>query len=42
MKDIDRFQEKITVSLLQASVSGRSDCIQLGVVTREELPVQYE
>ncbi|XP_049587982.1 tetratricopeptide repeat protein 14 isoform X1 [Syngnathus scovelli] len=42
VKDIDRYQEKITVSLMQASISARSDCIQLGVMTREELPVQYE
>ncbi|XP_051929516.1 tetratricopeptide repeat protein 14-like [Hippocampus zosterae] len=42
VKDIDRYQEKITVSLLQASISGQSECIQLGVVTREELPVQYD
>nr|XP_057929704.1 tetratricopeptide repeat protein 14 isoform X1 [Doryrhamphus excisus] len=41
VKDIDRYQEKITVSLLQASLSSRSACIQLGVITREELPVHY-
>ncbi|XP_061680937.1 tetratricopeptide repeat protein 14 isoform X1 [Syngnathoides biaculeatus] len=41
VKDIDRYQEKITVSLLQASISARSACIQLGVMTREELPVCY-
>ncbi|XP_077441063.1 tetratricopeptide repeat protein 14 isoform X2 [Vanacampus margaritifer] len=42
VKDIDRYQEKITVSLLQASISTRSDSIQLGVMTREELPLHYD
>ncbi|XP_061540374.1 LOW QUALITY PROTEIN: tetratricopeptide repeat protein 14 [Phycodurus eques] len=42
VKDIDRYQEKITVSLLQASISARSVCIQLGVMTREELPIHYD
>ncbi|XP_054646665.1 tetratricopeptide repeat protein 14 isoform X2 [Dunckerocampus dactyliophorus] len=41
VKDIDRYQEKITLSLLQASLSSRSACVQLGVITREELPVHY-
>nr|XP_061791177.1 tetratricopeptide repeat protein 14-like [Nerophis lumbriciformis] len=42
VKDIDRYQEKITVSLLQTSISPRPESIQLGVMTREELPVQYD
>ncbi|XP_068175479.1 tetratricopeptide repeat protein 14 [Antennarius striatus] len=41
VKDIDRYQEKITVSLLQASVSPRLQHVKLGVVAREELPVHY-
>lgn len=41
IKDIDRYQEKITVSLHQASLSPRLEHIKLGVVTREELPVHY-
>ncbi|XP_077573513.1 tetratricopeptide repeat protein 14 [Stigmatopora nigra] len=41
VKDIDRYQEKITVSLLQASLTPGSQSIQLGVMTREELPAQY-
>ncbi|XP_068599471.1 tetratricopeptide repeat protein 14 isoform X2 [Brachionichthys hirsutus] len=41
VKDIDRYQEKITVSLLQASVSPRLEHSKLGVVAREELPVHY-
>ncbi|KAM4548222.1 tetratricopeptide repeat protein 14 isoform 2-T2 [Odontesthes bonariensis] len=41
VKDIDRFQEKITVSLHQASLSPSLDHIKLGVITREQLPVHY-
>ncbi|XP_069560810.1 tetratricopeptide repeat protein 14 isoform X1 [Brachyistius frenatus] len=41
LKDIDRYQEKITVSLHQTSVSASMAHIKLGVITREELPVHY-
>ncbi|XP_040896224.1 tetratricopeptide repeat protein 14 isoform X2 [Toxotes jaculatrix] len=41
VKDIDRYQEKITVSLHQASLSPSLQHIKLGVITREELPVHY-
>lgn len=41
VKDIDRYQEKITVSLHQASVSHSLEHIKLGVIAREELPVHY-
>uniref|UniRef100_G3NRM1 Tetratricopeptide repeat domain 14 n=1 Tax=Gasterosteus aculeatus aculeatus TaxID=481459 RepID=G3NRM1_GASAC len=41
VKDIDRYQEKITVSLLQASLSPNLEHIKLGVVPREELPIHY-
>ncbi|XP_033821653.1 tetratricopeptide repeat protein 14 isoform X1 [Periophthalmus magnuspinnatus] len=41
VKDIDRYQEKITVSLHQAALSPGLEHIKLGVVTREELPVHY-
>uniref|UniRef100_A0A7N8XKJ7 Tetratricopeptide repeat domain 14 n=1 Tax=Mastacembelus armatus TaxID=205130 RepID=A0A7N8XKJ7_9TELE len=41
VKDIDRYQEKITVSLLQASGSPTLKHIKLGVITREELPIHY-
>lgn len=41
MKDIDRFQEKITVSLHQASLLPNLEHIKLGVVVKEELPVHY-
>ncbi|XP_029356654.1 tetratricopeptide repeat protein 14 isoform X2 [Echeneis naucrates] len=41
VKDIDRYQEKITVSLHQASLSSNFEHIKLGVITREELPVHY-
>ncbi|XP_055020781.1 tetratricopeptide repeat protein 14 isoform X2 [Boleophthalmus pectinirostris] len=41
VKDIDRYQEKITVSLYQAALSSGLEHIKLGVVTREELPVHY-
>ncbi|XP_056234653.1 tetratricopeptide repeat protein 14 isoform X2 [Seriola aureovittata] len=41
VKDIDRYQEKITVSLHQASLSPSLESIKLGVITREELPVHY-
>lgn len=41
VKDIDRFQEKITVSLHQAALPPSLEHIKLGVVVREELPVHY-
>ncbi|XP_068581119.1 tetratricopeptide repeat protein 14 isoform X2 [Cebidichthys violaceus] len=41
VKDIDRYQEKITVSLQQASLSPNLEHIKLGVVPREELPIHY-
>ncbi|KAM7387704.1 hypothetical protein PAMP_023925 [Pampus punctatissimus] len=41
VKDIDRYQEKITVSLQQASLSPSLEHIKLGVITREELPIHY-
>ncbi|XP_034558403.1 tetratricopeptide repeat protein 14 isoform X2 [Notolabrus celidotus] len=41
VKDIDRYQEKITVSLHQASLSSSLERIKLGVVPREELPIHY-
>ncbi|XP_061831502.2 tetratricopeptide repeat protein 14 [Nerophis lumbriciformis] len=41
VKDIDRYQEKITVSLLQTSLSPRSESVQLGVINKDELPLHY-
>ncbi|XP_073332046.1 tetratricopeptide repeat protein 14 [Pagrus major] len=41
VKDIDRYQEKITVSLHQASLSPSLEHIKLGVIAREELPTHY-
>uniref|UniRef100_A0A1A8CQG0 Tetratricopeptide repeat domain 14 n=1 Tax=Nothobranchius kadleci TaxID=1051664 RepID=A0A1A8CQG0_NOTKA len=41
VKDIDRYQEKITVSLQQACLSPSLKDIKLGVITREELPIHY-
>ncbi|KAG7513473.1 tetratricopeptide repeat protein 14 isoform X1 [Solea senegalensis] len=41
VKDIDRYQEKITVSLLQSCLSPGLDHIKLGVLTKEELPIHY-
>lgn len=41
VKDIDRYQEKITVSLHQACLSPSLEHIKLGVITKEELPVHY-
>ncbi|XP_029285590.1 tetratricopeptide repeat protein 14 isoform X2 [Cottoperca gobio] len=41
VKDIDRYQEKITVSLLQPSLSPTLEHIKLGVFPREELPIHY-
>uniref|UniRef100_A0A8C6U9E7 Tetratricopeptide repeat domain 14 n=1 Tax=Neogobius melanostomus TaxID=47308 RepID=A0A8C6U9E7_9GOBI len=40
VKDIDRYQEKITVSLHQSSLVPDLD-LKLGVITKEELPVHY-
>ncbi|XP_049443528.1 tetratricopeptide repeat protein 14 isoform X1 [Epinephelus fuscoguttatus] len=41
VKDIDRYQEKITVSLHPASLSSSLEHIKLGVFPREELPIHY-
>ncbi|XP_028301010.1 tetratricopeptide repeat protein 14 isoform X2 [Gouania willdenowi] len=41
VKDIDRYEEKITLSLRPASLSHSWKHLKLGVITREELPVQY-
>ncbi|XP_035509081.1 tetratricopeptide repeat protein 14 [Morone saxatilis] len=41
VKDIDRYQEKITISLQQASLCPSLEHIKLGVLPREELPIHY-
>ncbi|XP_047443279.1 tetratricopeptide repeat protein 14 isoform X2 [Mugil cephalus] len=41
VKDIDRYQEKITVSLQPACLPPSLEHIKLGVITREELPTHY-
>ncbi|KAF3690599.1 Tetratricopeptide repeat protein 14 [Channa argus] len=41
VKDIDRYQEKVTVSLHPASLSPSLQHIKLGVITQEELPIHY-
>lgn len=41
VKDIDRYQEKITVSLLPSSLGPGLAHIKLGVIAREELPKHY-
>ncbi|XP_041861948.1 tetratricopeptide repeat protein 14 isoform X2 [Melanotaenia boesemani] len=41
VKDIDRYQEKITVTLHQTSLSTSLEHIKLGVITKEELPIHY-
>ncbi|KAM4628618.1 tetratricopeptide repeat protein 14 [Polymixia lowei] len=41
VKDIDRYQEKITVSLQPSSLSLSLEHIKLGVIAREELPLHY-
>nr|XP_019959698.1 PREDICTED: tetratricopeptide repeat protein 14 isoform X1 [Paralichthys olivaceus] len=41
VKDIDRYQEKVTISLQQTSLSPSLEHLKLGVITREELPVHY-
>lgn len=41
VKDIDRYQEKITVSLHQTSLSPSVEHIKLGVVASDELPKHY-
>ncbi|XP_024134876.1 tetratricopeptide repeat protein 14 isoform X2 [Oryzias melastigma] len=41
VKDIDRYQEKITVSLHQASLCPALKHIKLGVITQEEMPIHY-
>ncbi|RVE73636.1 hypothetical protein OJAV_G00033170 [Oryzias javanicus] len=41
VKDIDRYQEKITVSLHQASLCAPLKHIKLGVITQEEMPIHY-
>ncbi|KAM6962546.1 tetratricopeptide repeat protein 14 [Aplochiton taeniatus] len=41
VKDLDRYHEKITVSLQPSSLSSCLASMKLGVMTREELPVHY-
>ncbi|XP_023810134.1 tetratricopeptide repeat protein 14 isoform X2 [Oryzias latipes] len=41
VKDIDRYQEKITVSLQQGSLCPALKHIKLGVITQEEMPIHY-
>ncbi|XP_071760320.2 tetratricopeptide repeat protein 14 isoform X1 [Centroberyx gerrardi] len=41
VKDIDRYQEKITVSLQPSCLSPSLEHIKLGVIAREELPIHY-
>lgn len=41
VKDIDRYQEKITVSLHPSSLSASLEHVKLGVVASEELPKHY-
>ncbi|XP_035032392.2 tetratricopeptide repeat protein 14 isoform X1 [Hippoglossus stenolepis] len=41
VKDIDRYQEKVTISLQQTSLLPGLGHVKLGVITREELPVHY-
>lgn len=41
VKDIDRYHEKITVSLQPSSLSSSLKHLKLGVISREDLPLHY-
>lgn len=41
IKDIDRYHEKLAVSLYSSSLPPHLSGIKLGVITSEELPLYY-
>lgn len=41
IKDIDRYHEKLAVSLYSSSLPPHLSDIKLGVITSEELPLYY-
>ncbi|XP_066503964.1 tetratricopeptide repeat protein 14 isoform X2 [Hoplias malabaricus] len=41
VKDIDRYHEKLTISLYSSSLAPNSDRIKLGVISKEDLPLHY-
>uniref|UniRef100_A0A4W4GIS2 S1 motif domain-containing protein n=1 Tax=Electrophorus electricus TaxID=8005 RepID=A0A4W4GIS2_ELEEL len=41
VKDIDRYHEKLTISLYSSSLAPNFNKIKLGVISKEELPLHY-
>lgn len=41
VKDIDRYHEKVTISLQPSSLSSNLANLKLGVITKEDLPLHY-
>lgn len=41
VKDIDRYHEKLTLSLHSSSVSPHMEKVKLGVLNKEDLPLHY-
>lgn len=41
VKDIDRYHEKLTVSLYPTSLALNMERTKLGVISKEELPLHY-
>ncbi|XP_036442164.1 tetratricopeptide repeat protein 14 isoform X2 [Colossoma macropomum] len=41
VKDIDRYHEKLTISLYSSSLAPNLDRIKLGVISKEDLPLHY-
>lgn len=41
LKDIDRYHEKLTLSLYPSSLAPHLDKVKLGVISKEDLPLHY-
>lgn len=41
VKDIDRYHEKLTLSLYSSSLATHLDKVKLGVISKEDLPLHY-
>lgn len=41
VKDIDRYNEKLTISLYSSSLAPHLEKVKLGVINKEDLPLHY-
>lgn len=41
VKDIDRYHEKLTISLYSSSLAPHLNKVKLGVISKEDLPLHY-